>query len=66
MSKPLEEMTVKELRQYMFEHRNHSLEWEKAYDVFSQKVEWNKTPTNATPEEEKQIIESLIAQKMQK
>ena len=65
MSKPLEEMTVKELRQYMFEHRNHEQEWEKAYDLFSQQAKWNKVPTNATPEEEKQIIENLIAQKTQ-
>ncbi len=65
MSKPLEEMTVKELRQYMFEHRNHEQQWEKAYDLFSQKTKWNKVPTNATPEEEKQIIENLIAQKTQ-
>lgn len=65
MSKPLEEMSVKELRQYMFARRNHSLEWEKAYDVFSKKVEWNKTPANATPEKEKQIIKNLIARKIQ-
>ncbi len=66
MFKPLEEMTVKELRQYMFEHRNSDREWEKAYDLFSQKAKWNKIPRNSTLEEEKQIIQNLIAQKMQK
>lgn len=66
MSKPLEEMTVKELRKYMFEHRNHNLEWEKAYDLFRQKAKWNKVEGNATPEEEKQIIENLIKKRTQK
>lgn len=50
----------------MFEHRNCKQEWEKAYDLFSQQAKWNQVPTNATPEEEKQIIENLIARKIQK
>ena len=66
MSKPLEEMTVMELRQYMFNHQNNDLEWGKAYDLFSQKAEWNQVPAEATPEEEKQIIKDLIARKTQK
>ncbi len=32
MSKPIEKMSLTELRQYMFEHRNQETEWEKAYD----------------------------------
>ena len=66
MSKPLEQMTVKELRQYIFEHRNHNLEWEKAYDLFRQKAEWHRVPNDASPEEERQIIEELIAKRIQK
>ena len=29
----------------------------------SSRLDWNKVPTNASPEEEKQIIENLIVQK---
>ncbi len=66
MSKPLEEMTVKELRKYMFEHQNHDLEWEKAYDLFRQKAEWHRVSKDITPEEEKEIIENLINKRTQK
>ena len=66
MSKPLEEMTVKELRKYMSDHRGNPQEWERAYDLFDQKAEWKRVPAGATLEEEKQIIQDLIAERLKK
>ena len=63
MSKPIEKMTLTELRQYMSEHRHSNREWERAYDLFRQKADWNKVPSGSTPEQEKQIIKDLIAKK---
>ncbi len=66
MSKPLEEMTTEELRQYMFDHRNNDQEWSRAFELFNEKAEWKKVPPNASPEEEKRIIQELIAQRTKK
>lgn len=66
MSKPLEEMTVKELRKYMFENQANDKEWERAYDLFSKKAEWKSVPAGATLEEEKQIIKDLITKRLKK
>lgn len=62
MSKPLEQMTTKELSQYMIANKNSDTEWQKAYDLFVQKSDWQEVPENATPEEEWKIIEQFIAQ----
>jgi hypothetical protein len=66
MSKPLEEMTVQELRKYMFDHRGNPQEWEKAFELFDRKAEWKSVPAGATLEEEKQIIKDLIAKRLKK
>lgn len=56
-------MTVKELRQYMREHQDNDAEWEKAYELFREKADWQKAPEGATWEEEKQFIKDFIASK---
>ena len=60
-NKPLEQMTAEELSQYMRQHQNDA-EWQKAYDLFTQKADWQEVPEDATWEEEKQFIEDFIAQ----
>ena len=62
MSKPLEKMTAEELSQYMIENKNNDTKWQKAYDLFAQKSDWQEVPENATPEQEWEIIEQFIAQ----
>ncbi|MGK7894361.1 MAG: hypothetical protein AB4372_12250 [Xenococcus sp. (in: cyanobacteria)] len=66
MSKPLEEMIVKELRQYMFNHRNDDQKWSKALELFNEKADWKTIPTGTSPEEEKRIIDKIIAQRIKK
>lgn len=66
MSKPLEEMTVDELRHYMREHRDNDEEWERAYDLFHEKADWQKPPKFNSAEEEEKFIEDLIASKTKK
>ena len=48
MSKPLENMTVEELADYMKEHQNNHVEWQKAYSLFAQKSDWQEVPEGAT------------------
>jgi hypothetical protein len=62
MSKTLETMNVEELSQYMKEHQDNPVEWQKAYDLFAQKSDWQEIPENATREEEKQFIADFISQ----
>jgi hypothetical protein len=62
MSKKLENMTVKELSQYLREHQDDSPEWQKAYDLFAQKSDWQEVPESATWEEEQQFIKDFISQ----
>jgi len=62
MSKPLETMTIPELSQYMREHQNNFVQWQKAYNLFVQKSDWQSVPEDATWEEEKQFIESFVSQ----
>ena len=66
MSKPLEEMTIKELRQYMFNHRNDDLEWSKAFELFNEKADWKTIPAGTSAEEEKRILDEIIAQRIKK
>ncbi len=55
-------MTVEELRQYMREHQNNHAEWQKAYELFAQKADWQEVPEGVTWEEEKQILQDFISQ----
>jgi hypothetical protein len=62
MSKSLKNMTIDELSQYMREHQNNPVEWQKAYDLFAQKSDWQEMPENATWEEEQEFIKDFISQ----
>lgn len=62
MSKPLKDMTVAELSQYMKEHQNNPEEWQKAYSLFAQKSDWQDAPEGATWEEQMQFAEDFISQ----
>lgn len=62
MSKPLENMTPQELSQYMRSHKNNDEEWQKAYDLFAQKSDWQDAPEGATWEEQMQFIDEFISQ----
>ena len=62
MSKSFKDMTNDELEKYFNNHQDDDYS-ELAFLEYSFRLDWNKVPTDATPEEEKQIIENLIAQK---
>lgn len=62
MTKPLEQMTQKELSQHMRDNQNNHKEWQKAYDLFAARSDWQEVPEDATPEEELKIMEDFIAQ----
>jgi hypothetical protein len=62
MSKSLENMTVEELSRYMKEHQDNPVEWQKAYDLFARKSDWQAAPEGATWEEEQQFVEDFVAQ----
>ena len=62
MSKPLENMSLNELSQYMKDHKNNHEEWQKAYNLFAQKSDWQDAPEGATWEEQKQFAENFISQ----
>lgn len=62
MSKSLENMSVTELSQYMKEHQDNSNQWQKAYDLFAAKSDWQEVPEGATWEEQKRFIEDFISQ----
>ena len=59
-------MTTKELRQYMFNHRNNDEEWSKAFELFNDKADWKTIPTGTSAEEEKRILNEIIAQRIKK
>ena len=65
MSKSFKEMTNDELEKYMNDHQDDET-GELAFMEYSSRLDWNKVPRSATPEEEKRIIEDLIAQRTQK
>ena len=62
MSKPLENMTVAELSQYMRQHQDNQEEWQKAYNLFAAKSDWQDAPEGATWEEQMQFAEEFISQ----
>ena len=62
MSKPLEQMTNEELSQYMKDNQNNHAQWQKAYDLFAAKSDWQEVPEGATWEEQKRFIEDFISQ----
>ncbi len=65
MSKSFKEMTNDELEKYMNEHLDDET-GELAFMEYSSRLDWKKVPPNASPEEEKRIIEELIAQRTKK
>lgn len=64
MSKSFKDMSNEELEKY-FNAPQDDENSELAFLEYSSRLDWNKVPADATPEEEKQIIENLIAQKTQ-
>ena len=62
MSKLLENMSIEELQQYMKQHQDNHTEWQKAYNLFAQKSDWQSAPEGATWEEEKQFVEEFVSQ----
>lgn len=62
MSKPLESMSLEELSQYMKQHQDSSDEWQKAYELFAQKSDWQDAPEGASWEEQKQFVENFVSQ----
>jgi hypothetical protein len=62
MSKPLKNMTVEELSQYMKKHQDNSDEWQRAYDLFAQKSDWQDAPQGSTWEEQKQFVTDFVSQ----
>ncbi len=64
MSKSFKDMSNEELEKYFNASQDDETS-ELAFLEYSSRLDWNKVPADATPEEEKQIIENLIAQKTQ-
>ncbi|MGL5941900.1 MAG: DUF6887 family protein [Waterburya sp.] len=62
MSKPLENMTLEELSHYMKNNQDNSEEWQKAYNLFAQKSDWQDAPENATWEEQLRFVENFVSQ----
>ena len=65
MSESFKNMTNDELEKYINDHLDDET-GELAFLEYSSRLDWNKVPAGATPEEEKQIIEDLIAQRTEK
>lgn len=62
MSKPLEQMSVEELSQYMKKHQDNDVEWTKAYKLFAEKSDWQGIAEGATYKEQKQFVEKFLTQ----
>ena len=62
MSKPLENMSLKELSKYMKDNKSNNEKWQEAYNLFAQKSDWQDAPEGATWEEQKQFAEDFISQ----
>ena len=62
MSKDFKQMSTEELRTYMDEHQDDET-GELAFIEYSSRLNWKRVPPNASPQQEKQIIEDLIASK---
>ena len=62
MSKPLENMSLNELSQYMKDNKDNHEEWQKAYDLFAAKSDWQDAPEGATWEEQLKFAEDFISQ----
>ena len=65
MSDLFKNMTNDELEKYIHENLDNDNS-ELAFLEYSSRLDWDKVPIGATPEEEKQIIEDLIAQRTRK
>lgn len=62
MSKPLEQMNLEELSQYMIENQDNHTEWTKAYKLYAAKSDWQDAPEGATWEQQKQFAEDFLSQ----
>ena len=62
MSKSFKDMTNEELEKYINDDRDEEKS-ELAFLEYSSRLDWNKVPSNASSEEEKQIIGNLIARR---
>ena len=60
MSKSFKDMTNDELEKHFDDYQDEENS-ELAFLEYASRLDWNKVPANASPEEEKQIIENLIA-----
>jgi len=65
MSKSFKDMTNNELERYINDHQDDETS-ELAFMEYNSRLDWNKVPAGANPEEEKRIIEDLIVQRTQK
>ncbi|MDJ0687364.1 MAG: hypothetical protein QNJ41_02535 [Xenococcaceae cyanobacterium MO_188.B32] len=65
MSESFKNMTDDELEKYINDCLDDEA-GELAFLEYSSRLDWKKVPAGATPEEEKQIIEDLIAQRTKK
>ena len=62
MSKSFKDMTTEELEKYINNYQDEEKS-ELAFLEYSSRLDWNKVPSHASSEEEKQIIENLIARR---
>ena len=63
MSKSLQEMSQKELRAYILEHRNDEEKVRAAIAESSSRPGWTEVPADTPLEEERRIIQNLISKK---
>lgn len=63
MNKSLKEMTRKELRDYMLEHRGDTEKLDAAIAESSSRPGWTEVSADTPLEEQKKIIQDLIARK---
>jgi hypothetical protein len=66
MSKSLTEMSIEELKAYLFDHKNDDLQWSQAYEEFRTRPGWTNVPADTPIEEQERILEELIARKITK
>lgn len=62
MSENLKNMTLEQLSQYMKDNKDNHEEWQKAYNLFAQKSDWQDAPENATWEEQLRFVEDFVSQ----
>ena len=63
MSDNFEKMTTEELRAYMDEHQGEEAE-ELAFLEYKSRLNWKKVKASVSPQEEEQIIQNLIQERI--